>query len=89
MVWENAIESRYYFKDKKEDTASSTGFYAKWRTSLRVPFIRNLYIDTFLDVLAYRGKVPETHKMGISTMLGVQVSFTRLRWKPGWESFLH
>ncbi|OGF64941.1 MAG: hypothetical protein A2Y62_15160 [Candidatus Fischerbacteria bacterium RBG_13_37_8] len=88
VSWQNVVQSMYYFPNKK-DTQYDLGFYAKWRSSLTIPFVKRLSFYTYMDVLAYRGKVEMTKETGRSVVFGAGVSWTRPRWKPGRESLFH
>jgi hypothetical protein len=89
IFWQNQIQSMYYLPNKETDTLYDMGFYAKWRTELSVPLIKSLSFYTYLDFLAYKGKVKETREMGTSVIFGVGLSWSRKHWKPGREPFFH
>jgi hypothetical protein len=87
FMWKNTLDGRWYFP-ADTDTPADLGLRVRGRSSLQVPFLRDLSLMVFVDVFLYRGKVDTTDQVGVSTILGFGFNYSRL-WKPGREPLFH
>lgn len=53
---------------------------------LLIPLFEELSLSIAADVLAFRGKVPLTERLGVSAILRVGLTYDRL-WKPRYQPF--
>ncbi len=83
LKWSNQLDARWYLP-QETDTRADLGMRVAGRSSLRMPFMRDLSFEVYVDVFLFQGKFDDMKDMGMSTILGLAMSYSRL-WKPGRE----
>ena len=87
MLWTNSLDARYLLPDREHDTAADLGVRIAARSALRLPLIEDFSFLAYADIFAFKGKVEQTDSFGLSSMLGLGVSYSRF-WKPGYQPLI-
>ncbi len=75
VTWSNTLMLYGWFPTRG-DTDEDLLLSLNVRTELGVTFWRNLQFKTYVDLLAYKGKVAATAEPGLSTIVGVELAFS-------------
>lgn len=75
----------YYFPTGRDDATNLSLAYNMVHEIL-VPLVDELSLSLGVDLYLFRGKVPETSRLGSSTILRVGLAYDRL-WKPKYQPF--
>ena len=75
LTWANALKVYGWFPTE-HDTNEDLLISVNLRSELGVLIFGNLQFKVYADLLGYRGKVDETSKPGLSTILGVELAYS-------------
>jgi len=75
-----------YFFPSHRDTERNLALRYAMLHELSIPLVDELSLSISADVLFFKGKVPATHKPGVSLLLRVGLTYDRL-WKPRYQPF--
>lgn len=85
ILYRTRNDAAYYFPTSG-DSPRQLGLSISTTHELVVPLVDELSLTVTADVFIFRGKVPETEKLGASAILRVGLTYDRL-WKPRYQPF--
>jgi hypothetical protein len=81
--WDTTLS---HYLPGKADDQTDLGSTLRLLHEIQIPLVDELSLSIAADVFVFRGKVPQTSRVGASTLLRVGITYDRM-WKPRYQPF--